>query len=104
MSVIDRRRSYTDSRQVFSQKDFKRHRARVSRDLGCRDTITLRDLRHSFATIAMQETGDPNAVLEALGHSDLSMTKKYLSSPLARVAGTGVAVAAVLIGPDEEEA
>ena len=82
--------------QVFNQKDFKKQRAKASRDLGCDSTITLRDLRHSFASIAMQETGDPNAVLETLGHSDLSMTKRYLSSSVARVATTGAAVAGVL--------
>lgn len=82
--------------KVFCQKDYKKHRARVCRDMGLPHNITLRDLRHTHATLALQQTQDPKAVMAALGHHDLNMTNRYLSSPLNRTLGTAAAVSGLL--------
>lgn len=54
--------------------------------------ITLRDLRHTHATIAAQYTGDAAAAQAALGHADLATTQRYLSSTLARTSAAAAAV------------
>jgi len=47
------------------------------------DSITLRDLRHTYATLAGQ-TGDVKAVQAALGHTSLAMTQRYLHTTRGR--------------------
>ena len=63
----------------------------ASRKIGHR-SITLRDLRHCHATWAAQGTGDAAAAQEALGHSDLRTTQRYLTATVDRVAGAAAAV------------
>lgn len=92
--------------RVFSQSDFKKHRARVWRDtaqelgLDPEVNLTLRDLRHTYATLALQSAADPAAVLAALGHKDLGMTQRYLTSPLERTAQLGAGVEGLYASAD----
>jgi integrase len=59
-------------------------------------TITLRDLRHTHATISAHATGDAAGTQAALGHSDLATTQRYLSATVDRAAGAAAAVAQAL--------
>jgi hypothetical protein len=52
------------------------------------DSITTRDLRATFATLA-GATDDVRAVQEALGHTSLRMTQIYLHSTRARTTSGG---------------
>lgn len=85
-------------RYVLSQSDYKKHRERVSKQvLGLECTITLRDLRHSYASYALRGSADPTAVMRILGHTDLKMTERYLSAPLTDMALAGRSVAGLLL-------
>jgi len=66
------------------------------RELGYRPAVALRDLRHTFGTLAVRNTGDPWAALQALGHSDLRTTSIYQSTTVERAAATSVAVGKTL--------
>ncbi len=50
---------------------------RYSKKLGYK--ITPYDLRHSFALLSLREGMNPFALQKILGHSDLTMTKRYLA-------------------------
>ncbi len=58
--------------------------------------ITLRDLRHTYGTLALQGTGDAIAAQAALGHTELATTQRYQSSTLKRTASASIAVARLL--------
>ena len=60
--------------------------------------LTLRDMRHTYATLALKGTSDPVAVMRSLGHKDLRMTETYLSSTVARTASASAAVAQEVFG------
>lgn len=59
--------------------------------------ITHRALRHTYATLALQITNDPVALQLSLGHTDLAMTNRYLSSTIERVTNTGLAIEQALL-------
>jgi integrase len=99
LAITNRRaRAYPAAEFIFSQSEFKRHRTAVCKRLGFEMVLTLRDLRHTFASLALQGKGDPAAVMAALGHKDLAMTQRYLTSPLERTAALGAVVAEKLGG------
>lgn len=56
---------------TYLDKDF----AKVSRLSGVK--ITPYQLRHSFATLYLQNGGDLFTLQKQMGHSDLRMTKRY---------------------------
>ncbi|MEM6533123.1 MAG: tyrosine-type recombinase/integrase [Myxococcota bacterium] len=112
--------------RIFTSTDHKKHRAEMSQvALGARPAerprnkrgagrkkdyakssvpnITLRDLRHTFATLALQGTADATAVMNALGHTDLRTTQKYLSSTMNRTASAGAAVSEALFGKESKK-
>ncbi len=70
--------------------------AAAAKVIGYHQPITLRDLRHTHATLAAQGTGDAAAAQAALGHSDLATTQRYLSTTIERTAGAAVAVLSAL--------
>jgi integrase len=82
---------------VFTSTDYRKQRETARHTMGLDSNITLRDMRHTFASLALQRTGDPTAVLKAMGHADLRMTERYLSSPLERTAALGAAVSVALL-------
>ena len=63
--------------------------------------IHLRDLRHCYATISAQGTGDAAATQAALGHAQLATTQRYLTATLQRTVGASAAVSSALIGHTE---
>ena len=54
--------------------------------IDCHQPITLRDLRHCYAILSAQGTGDAAATQSALGHSRLSTTQRRLTATLSRTA------------------
>lgn len=84
---------------VFDREDHRKSRDRASRKLGLEHNITLRDLRHTFATLSLWKGQDAKATMDALGHSDLSMTNRYQHSTLQRIAQAGAVVDAEFDAP-----
>jgi integrase len=85
--------------RAFAHSDHRTHRTArnlAAKRAGWPTGITLRDLRHTHATLAAHATGDAKAVQSALGHSDLRTTERYLSSTINRTTATAAAVAEVL--------
>lgn len=99
LSIIRRRVEIApEAAHVFSSKNHKKAVILASRRAGLTAVLTLRDLRHTYATLALQGTSDPVAVQAALGHSDLKTTQRYLSTTVERTARAGVAVNEALNG------
>ena len=63
------------------QKEIKRIRL----ELMLPDNITPHSLRHSFATLLLENMVDLRSIQELLGHSSLSTTQKYTSVDLNRL-------------------
>jgi len=83
---------------VFSQLNHRRTMTAACRRIGYDKVITMRDLRHTYSTLAMQGTADAIAVQSSMGHSNLNMTMRYQSATIARTSAAGAAVAAALDG------
>lgn len=100
LAIVSRRLAEQPGREiVFSAANHRTARALACKRLGIAVRISLRDLRHTFASVGVIATGgDLVAVQEALGHTDLRTTKIYLSSTLDRMQGLGSAVGAALLG------
>lgn len=58
---------------------------KLCRKLKIYPNIHLRDMRHTFATSALQRGNDLKAVMEALGHSDLNAASRYQSAHPQRI-------------------
>jgi integrase len=99
---IVRRRVETEPRrpQVFSPSNHRKHRETVAKKIGWPAPPSMRDLRHTYATLALLGTADPVATMRSLGHKDLRTTERYLSSTLDRIASASAAVAAALKAPE----
>lgn len=69
--------------------------ARERLDPPYKTPISLRDLRHTWATLVTRMVG-VDAARDGLGHRDLSMTSRYVSTDTARVASAAAAVAELL--------
>jgi integrase/HKD family nuclease len=76
---------------------FRKSWASAAKVIGYHQTITLRDLRHTFATVSLQRGGDLTATRDALGHAELESTQRYLSATEERVARAGLAVSQALL-------
>ena len=87
---------------LFPRADYRKSLANAARRAGLSRPPTLRDLRHTHATVAAQATGDAAGVQAALGHRDLAMTQRYMSATIARAAGAAMAVRAVLTRVGEQ--
>ncbi len=66
-----RRRAADGRDTVFGKGNHARALRLACREVGYHKNITLRDLRHTFGTLALRSTADPWATLQAMGHSDL---------------------------------
>lgn len=82
---------------LWGSENHKRARATACRAIGYQGTITLRDLRHTYATLGLAATGDQWATMAALGHSDLRTTSIYQSTTTERAAAVGAAAAAQIL-------
>lgn len=65
--------------------------------IGYATPISLRDLRHTFGTLANRTVGI-DAARDALGHTNVATTNRYVSGDLSRIAEATLAIAA-LVGP-----
>lgn len=81
---------------AFGAANATRAMREACRELKITPTVTLRDCRHTFATLALARTADPWAVLESMGHSDLRMLSRYQSTTITRAAAVGAAVGRAL--------
>lgn len=97
MSIVERRRVKGDL--LFPRSNYAKTLKAACIALGYDKVITLRDMRHTFATIAALKSGDVRATQAAMGHSDMRMTEKYLSSTILRTANLGAAVEVALFAP-----
>ena len=82
------------SSYAFAQK-------KALKKLGIRDykfNITLRDLRHTYGTLAVEHGVDLVAVMRSMGHKDLRTAERYQHSSLMRNASASAAVAKALGG------
>lgn len=103
--AIVRRRVEAEPRraQVFTSSNYRKHRESVAKALGWPVPPTMRDMRHTYATLALLGTSDPVGVMRSLGHKDLRTTERYLSSTLDRIAGASAAVASALLAETPAE-
>lgn len=63
---------------LFPRDGYKKALDRACKRAGYEKTITLRDLRHMFATEKLKKSGDLAAVSKALGHASVATTALYL--------------------------
>ena len=89
--------------RLFPIESHKRALATASKGAGLSYRLTLRDLRHTYSTLAAAESGDLTAVRDLLGHSDLRTTSIYQSSTLDRLARASAAVAAAVSAPAQSD-
>ncbi len=73
------------------------HRLAAKR-IGYQHTITLRDLRHTFGTLANRTSGI-DAARDGLGHTTIATTNRYVTGDLARVAEATLAISAMVGTP-----
>lgn len=83
---------------LFPHKSLGQWLRRYSKKRGIAPAISMRDLRHTYSTLGLQDTADAAAVQSAMGHADLRTTNMYQSATLARVAQVSVAVARQVVG------
>ena len=103
LEIVQRRIAVDPSSPVvFSQANHKKARRLASKRAGLPTTMTLRDLRHSFASWAVVASGDLVAVQRVLGHRDLRMTERYLSATVDRIQNTSRAVE-IAFQPDHHD-
>ncbi len=98
VAALMRRRAEEHGPHIFPRRSgYSKALGRASRAAGYSQTITLRDLRHMFASEALQRSGDIQAVSDALGHSALTTTALYLHSTQKRITGLAAASGAKAI-------
>ena len=81
---------------VFAAVSHRKNRETACTAIGYAKVITLRDLRHTFATLGVQLTGDAVGAQGALGHSSLAVTQRYQTATIERVAAVSTAVGEAL--------
>jgi site-specific recombinase XerC len=81
---------------IFSQGSHKTAYRAAARRIEYKKVITLRDLRATHMTLAIEEGADPTAAQAAAGHAQLATTQKYLKSRIERTALVGVKVEGAL--------
>lgn len=97
VGILERRAStITEGQPIFSQGSHATSYRAAARRIDYNKRITLRDLRATYASLAMANGADPIAVQAALGHSQLATTQRYLKTTLARTITASTAVAAAL--------
>ena len=79
----------------WAKRAFHKSLKTASERIGVYPHVSLRDLRHTFATEALKGSGDLAAVMAVMGHSNLSTASLYQHSSEAR-ARTVAAVAATI--------
>lgn len=94
--VLRRIEANPEATTVLSQSSHRRAYRTASAAIGYGTRIKLRDLRHTFATLAVAGSGDPWAALESLGHRDLRTTSRYQHTTELRASATAAAAERLL--------
>lgn len=63
------------------QKEFRK----IANALNIPEDLKLYCSRHTFGTVAMDETGNPYAVMQAMGHEDLDTTMGYMHNDVMQI-------------------
>jgi integrase len=92
LMILKRQAEKRPTSTAFGTESHRKTRAAACRRIGYAQIITPRDLRHTFATLGVQLTGDAVGAQSALGHSQLATTQRYLTATIERVAATSAAV------------
>lgn len=104
VEIVKRRvATHHDEPLVFGDVSYRRARREACAAIEYPKTITLRDLRHTYATLSLARTGDPWATMQALGHADLRTTSIYQSTTTERATAVAAAVADALTGAPKPE-
>jgi site-specific recombinase XerC len=90
--IFDRRAKLFGADLLFRHRDHRKQIAKACLEVGFAGTITMRDLRATYATLA-RRGGDAVAVRDLLGHTRYEMTNTYLKSDLDGLVDAGRAVA-----------
>lgn len=69
---------------LFPRAGYRKALWRACRELELGTTLTLRDLRHGWATTKLEETGDIASIAYLLGHAKISTTAEYLHVKASR--------------------
>ncbi len=77
------------------QDDYRKNWSAARRAIGYDTPIALRDLRHTWGTLAGRMVG-ADAARDGLAHTNISTTNRYLSGDVARVAAASVAIQVAL--------
>lgn len=88
--------AHPDRDEVFGSSNHGRAFREACAELGYKPAVTMRDLRHTFGTLALKGTADPWAALQVLGHSDLRTTSVYQSTTVQRASATAAAVSKII--------
>jgi integrase len=57
----------------------------IARSLNIPDDLKLYCARHTFGTVAMEESKDPSLVRDMMGHEDLKTTMEYMHPDVGRI-------------------
>ena len=57
----------------------------IARSLNIADDLKLYCARHTFGTVAMEESKDPSLVRDTMGHEDLKTTMEYMHPDVGRI-------------------
>ena len=93
LEIIRRRAREADlSAPLLHQGSHKTAYRLARKRIGYRTPISLRDLRHTWGTLANRAVGI-DAARDGLGHANLATTNRYVSSDMGRLASATLAVA-----------
>lgn len=91
VEIIERRRETAKSELVFPHGNLAKNMRAACQRIWYDKVVTMRDLRHFFATTAEHVSQDRKAAQDMLGHSHEAMTNRYLHSTVDRIVAAGVA-------------
>ena len=80
--ILNKAMSASDKKRAVQQcvQNINKNMKRISKALDIKENITTYTARHSFATVLMKSGASTEMIGEALGHSDVKTTKRYLGS------------------------
>lgn len=87
LEALQRAAAHSD--QPWEHRDFSSSYKKASARLGLYPHITLRDLRATFASLALARTSDATAVMRAMGHSNMATAVRYQHADLERLRAVG---------------
>lgn len=97
LAIIKRRVDHLEDRDgpVLHKGSHKTAHRLARGRIGYQTPISLRDLRHTFGTLANRTVGI-DAARDGLGHATLATTNRYVSGDVTRIAEATLAIAALV--------